>query len=366
MAATGQVAGDLPLSALLSQALVAFTIEFDNEYEHRMPHRTTRSSAGVAGPWLVSLVMWSNLMRFVDEDGVAVGELQDQGGNLAGMERWGYVVVKPNPADPRPKPPRRAWMVRPTAKGRRAQSVWRPLANVIEQRWQTRCGADDIGTLRESLQMLVGELDRKLPEYLPVLRYGLWSTVPDPPRRTAPPGRGAGMQLPALLSKVLLAFAIEFERESELSLAICANVMRLLNEPGAAVRDLPRLAGVSREAISMAVGFLRKGGYVTVEPDPTATRTKLVALTPRGREAQDAYRELSKLIEPRWRGRFGNVVGELREPLARLVGDATASGSPLFRGLEPYPDGWRASVRRPETLPHYPMVLHRGGFPDGS
>jgi hypothetical protein len=34
----------------------------------------------------------------------------------------------------------------------------------------------------------------------------------------------------------------------------------------------------------------------------------------------------------------------------------------LFRGLEPHPDGWRASVRKPNTLPHYPMVLHRGGF----
>jgi hypothetical protein len=26
----------------------------------------------------------------------------------------------------------------------------------------------------------------------------------------------------------------------------------------------------------------------------------------------------------------------------------------------------RSSLRRPATLPHYPMVLHRGGFPDGS
>jgi hypothetical protein len=31
----------LPLSALLSQVLVAFTIEFDNEAEHRLPHSTT-------------------------------------------------------------------------------------------------------------------------------------------------------------------------------------------------------------------------------------------------------------------------------------------------------------------------------------
>jgi len=32
----------LPLTALLSQALAAFIIEFDNQFEHRMPHRTAR------------------------------------------------------------------------------------------------------------------------------------------------------------------------------------------------------------------------------------------------------------------------------------------------------------------------------------
>ena len=37
-----------------------------------------------------------------------------------------------------------------------------------------------------------------------------------------------------------------------------------------------------------------------------------------------------------------------------------------MHGLEPYPDGWRAKVPRSEVLPHYPTVLHRGGFPDGS
>jgi hypothetical protein len=40
--------------------------------------------------------------------------------------------------------------------------------------------------------------------------------------------------------------------------------------------------------------------------------------------------------------------------------------SRLFRGLEPHPGGWRESVRKPDTLPHHPMVLHRGGYPDGS
>jgi hypothetical protein len=47
-----------PLPTLLSQVLVAFTIELDNEFEHQMPHRTTIARQG-RGPWLVSLPMWS-------------------------------------------------------------------------------------------------------------------------------------------------------------------------------------------------------------------------------------------------------------------------------------------------------------------
>jgi len=48
-----------------------------------MPHRTTsHGSTGPRpgprqGPWLVSLVMWSNFMRFVGEAGVAAGDLED-------------------------------------------------------------------------------------------------------------------------------------------------------------------------------------------------------------------------------------------------------------------------------------------------
>ncbi len=43
-----------------------------------------------------------------------------------------------------------------------------------------------------------------------------------------------------------------------------------------------------------------------------------------------------------------------------------ALAADVAAGLVAYPDNWRAAVRRPATLPHYPMVLHRGGYPDGS
>ena len=52
------------------------------------------------------------------------------------------------------------------------------------------------------------------------------------------------------------------------------------------------------------------------------------------------------------------------EPLT--AGQSPGQPPVLFGGIEPYPDNWRASVRRPATLPHFPMVLHRGGYPDGS
>lgn len=63
------------------------------------------------------------------------------------------------------------------------------------------------------------------------------------------------------------------------------------------------------------------------EPDPAVGRGKVARLTPRGLDGQPPV---------------------------------------LFGGLEPYPGNWRASVRRPATLPYFPVVLHRGGYPDGS
>jgi hypothetical protein len=176
------VPAQLPLPTLLSQALVAFTIEFDNEFEHRMPHRTTSHGGSRQGPWLVSMAMWSNCMQFVGDEGVHVRELEQLARtptNLNGMERWGYVFVAPDPSDKRPKPPRSSWLIRATQKGRQAQEVWRPLFGEIEKRWQERFGKKDVGQLRESLQTLAGELDPGLPDCLPILQYGLFSNGPD-------------------------------------------------------------------------------------------------------------------------------------------------------------------------------------------
>lgn len=376
----------LPLPTLLSQTLVAFIIEFDNEFEHQMPHWTTDYGAAAAaskkGLWLVSLAMYANCMQFVPQEGICVRDLVRLARtktNFPGMLRWGYITAAPDPSDTRPKSPRSDWIIRATDKGRKAQEVWRPLFAEIEKRWQTRFGKIEIEQLRESLIALLNQIGLDLPDCLPILQYGLFSREPGNYKRRAQTKRDEDVNrlpLSALLSRVLLAFAIEFQSDSDLSLAICANVLRVLDKKGVRPRDLPMLSGVSKESISMAMGILRKAKLAVIEAEADAGRTKLVLLTAKGQREQDAYRKLLVAIEAHWRARFGEeTINNLRESLEHFVvgppvDDRSASEpddeqSPLFRGLQPYPDNWRAKRPRPTTLPHFPMVLHRGGFPDG-
>ena len=94
----------------------------------------------------------------------------------------------------------------------------------------------------------------------------------------------------------------------------------------------------------------------------------MLRLTPKGQKAQQKYHRLLGAPEESWRTKYGAAtVDDLRSALEHVVGDGTCASSPLAPGLVPYPDNWRARVRqRRETLPHHPMVLHRGGYPDGS
>jgi len=367
--------GSVSWTALLSQALVAYTIEFDNEAEHRLPHRTTNHGAsGQAGDdpatWLVSLVMWENCLRHVTDQPITVGELETRartGTNLDGMRRWGYITIDGTATKIHKGRPGPAAVLRATAAGLRAREVYLPLLDLIEQRWRERFGAGRVDRLRESLVTVVNQLDPGLPDCLPILGAALLSRGPDPALPPAGHVDPAGLPLSALLSRVLLSFALEYEREAGLSLAISANVLRVLGPGGTRLRDLPPLTGTSKEAVSWALGILIRGHWAAEEPDPAASRGKIVRLTPGGLDAQRLYHQFLGTIEQRWHERFtGRAIGALRASLAALATAPDGEPPPLLAGLEPYPDNWRAAVPRPATLPHYPMVLHRGGYPDGS
>ena len=130
----------LPLSTLVSQVLVAFTVELDNEFERRF-----RGAGG--GARVTSLTMWSNLLRFVG-DGITVHELVGAVGlpkpsmlsTVGGVERWGYVSFGPSAGKREGYGSARGlkdeWVVQFTPAGRRAAGIWPVLPGEIEARWR--------------------------------------------------------------------------------------------------------------------------------------------------------------------------------------------------------------------------------------
>ena len=92
-----------PLSALLSQVLVAFTLELDDEFEKQM------RQSGYAGASL-SVVIWSTLMRFLAGASPSVRDLAAQSLSsekrlkfeLGCLERWSFITLEADPADDAP------------------------------------------------------------------------------------------------------------------------------------------------------------------------------------------------------------------------------------------------------------------------
>lgn len=367
----------LPLSALLSQALVAFTIECDNEFEHQMPHRTTRfgSTPGATkGPWLISMAMWAHCLRHVPEEGIPAMELARRAQlsrrdtemilRRMGRRSWGYLDITPDPDGAA----RSAWRVRPTPAGVRAQRIWEPLADVVATRWRTRFGASNLDRLRSALSTLVVEQDVGLPGFLPITELGGSLRVRSGPAHppTAAPSSG-GPPLFTLMAGLLVAFAAEVERATGLSFVLSANVVRVLDDAGVPVPRLSELTGIAGMGIENSLSALQRRGHLAVERDRAGGRARRARLTALGVEARAAYFEGVAEFERGWgRPCGGQALRAAREALEVLVGSGTAPDSPLLAGLTPYPDGWRAQVPAPQTLPHYPFVSHRGGFPDGS
>ena len=354
--------GDLPLTALLSAAYVAFVIEADNLYEARAPHRTNEGGPG--GPWLISLAMWANCLVHLPPEGLSVRELEARarmGTNVDGMRRWGYVRLRDPQGRPSPRATPRT-VLAPTAAGLKARAIWAPIPGEVEDRWRNRYGSETVGELRRRLVAIGEAIHADLPESLPILHYGLVSRATDlPPRPEGERPAVADLSLSALLARELLAIALAFEAEAPVSLAIAENVLARLGEDLTAVRALPAASGVSKEALAMALGWLERGGLAETL---STGRLRAVRLTPRGLAARDAAKRRLSNVEREWRTNVGpDEVDAVRGLLAPL---ATGAPSPLLAGCRPPAGVWRSRRPAPVTLPRFPMVLHRGGYPDGS
>lgn len=353
---------NLPLPTTLSQLLIAFTIEHDNEWEIRYWINANPA------PLRTSLVMWANFVRFLDKGGITVEEISRKAGyppskvhpDLAGMIRWRYVTVDSK----NPKKPKLTDTIQPTIRATEATQAWIPLVAEIEERWVERFGAAHVNRLKQALIPIIAAFDRPLLHYFPVLnhRNGMWTLDPhepecDPPQKLA---------LPYLLSQVHHLFTLEAERNSDISLAIRSNVLRVVDLKLIDKKALPQPSGISKEALSMSINWLIKKGYMVEEPLPLG-RGKAVRLTGQGKAEKGRYSEIIDGVAQTWRAMgLADQLDELRSALVPFVAHGSGPESQLFQGLTATPGLWRAEIPKRAVLPHHPMVLYRGGWPDGS
>jgi hypothetical protein len=220
-----------------------------------------------------------------------------------------------------------------------------------------------VQALEDALRAIGAGLPAGLPDCMPILHHGLAVPAPVPAPPVEPGGQEDNPPLVALLARVLGAWTREHEQAAGLSLAIGANLLRLVPQEGLAVRDLPSASGVSKEAMAMALGFLerRKMAHITSEG-----RLRTVRLAPAGVEARARCTQLGQEIEERWSERIGAAsVQRLRGALEQVVAGTT--GEALLRAVAASSEGgWRAAAGLPRRWPWQPMVLHRGGYPDGA
>ncbi|HXA57103.1 MAG TPA: hypothetical protein VNU84_06665 [Candidatus Acidoferrum sp.] len=337
-----------PLSALLSQILVAYTLEFDNEFEREM------GGAAYAGARL-SLVIWLNLIRFIPPSGISVRELtilalapQERIKHQLGcLERWGFVALQPHAGTARNAMSHgwgsgrgitAKWSVRLSAKGEKAVQIWPPLFATISRRWRGRFGDSALDRLNESLCAVVSEIDIELP-------YGLADVrevkEPFPPRISHNTRREP---LPILLSQLLTLFAVEFEPQSLAPLVLCANVLRVLSETPVPLAEIPRRTGGSPEMTD--IGWRLKP-FVIVESDTVARRRSL-RLSPLGREAQQNYQRLVSEIEGRWETRFGKEkIRHVNDSLNTLFDARKGDRLLIAEGMIPPPGVVRAGDTAP-------------------
>jgi hypothetical protein len=339
-----------PLSTLLAWVWIAHTIEVDNSFE--------AATAGRVGRHVrISLPMWTNGLRFIEEDGITVDDLRTSARascNIAGLERWGWISVGNDEGMRRDgygshRKVKGDTVLYPTRAGIYARRVWPRVLAVIEDRWRSRFGDDVIDELGAAALAAVASMPWSPPEVNPSDGFRSHIVESDVVDHDRP--------LVVLLGQALTALTLDYERTSLASLPLGANALRVLGEERVRMRDLPKLSGLSVEGIAMAVSFLQRQQLAVLDPGRELWLTFL------GLEAKSDYEYLT--MQPK------NL--RLQTALAGVLAQSDA----LRAGLVPHPGCWRAEkpyLAQTERLladptgamPWHPMVLHRGGWPDAS
>ena len=316
----------VPLPALLSHALAGLERDY-----------------GAARDDVPTLPVWSNVLRVFGNASLTDRELGERAilskrvvrVLLRDLTHRGWLA--PDPA--------RSRAHRLTDLAKTLEAAARQRLIEVEQDWRARHGATLARQLRNGLAAIATRLDLEWPWYLTGYGPGDASLTGGAflPAETGPPrvpGRGeewpvvprdasvpaVELPLPALLSKVLAAFTVDYE-EAHLGPLSAASVF-LVQVPGDSI-SLARASTIC-DIVGSGRSTPERHLCVVVAPGRPRDGQRMVYLTPKARRIRDSYPALVMDIEARWREEYGaEVLGGLRRALETLDAD-TAPGTPAY------------------------------------
>lgn len=281
---------------------------------------------------------WANVLRVLDADGTDQRQLARRTVIsrraaevvVTRLARLGRVAVENQViAGKRGK----TKLVRLTASGEAGMASAATLVDTVQADWRERFGNGAVDRLRDALSTVVDRLPVELPHY--PAGYGAADPsvtggdyVPEDPGPPRIPAHGQDwpvvlrqpgsdtrhLPLTALLSQVLAAFAIDYEREQFGSLPAASNFLRLVDHDGMTLRCAQALGGVAGNGRSLHERHLD----VVVEPGRLRDMSRRVFLTPKGCRIRDAYPQLVREIEDRWSEQYATAIPPMRTTLMAI------------------------------------------------
>jgi DNA-binding MarR family transcriptional regulator len=107
------------------------------------------------------------------------------------------------------------------------------------------------------------------------------------------------------------------------------NVMQYPGPENLRPSQLAARTGMSKQALNYLLGQLEQLGYLTREDDEEDQRSKRIHLTPRGRAAVAAIREIVREVEAEWQQALGpEQFAQLRDLLTQLYTVTTPTNAP--------------------------------------
>jgi DNA-binding MarR family transcriptional regulator len=107
------------------------------------------------------------------------------------------------------------------------------------------------------------------------------------------------------------------------------NVMQYPGPESLRPSELAARTRMSKQALNYLLGQLEQLGYLTREDDDEDQRSKRIHLTPRGRAAGAAIREIVREVETEWEQHLGpEQFAQLRNLLTQLYAITTPTGPP--------------------------------------